>query len=586
MVNQPDSPSFKAMVMAIERGIENIKSFVTPLMVLRDRLTRSEFVKFQKIDCTEVYNRCLASDNFEHATEEKGKHISYRLVDGLLICSKGQDKIVVPESLIGVLLAHCHLYGHKGLPRMLANLESYHFKNKYTIVRRFISACYGCFLSQTPNRHIKLGTYPIPERPFQELMMDIAENINLIKGYQHLLIIQCVLTDFVIIIPLKTKKASEIEHMLSVTVFQQHNVERVLSDNGKGFRSLPHLAILSALHIQVVASASLSPIGRGKIERLVGIVKLMIKRILATKPTYNWSYIPLVCAIALNTTVSPRTGFKPSVMVGGNEGAGLTFMDIEGIAPPHYLVKNNRMQVEMLHKDLQESLKVARERLNEIKTLQHERLNKNKVTRDFEENDYVFVKDRAIIPGSSRPFKTKLQSTPYIVLSVRHTSSVVKRLSDGFTAMYSNNDLKRYDGGSQYFKDLPQEVQEVLINKFQDLLADDLTTIAKFDPLGVPDALPLQDLETGTPVSPGKDLDEKTEDERDLQDYAKALVKEDIEEELSNLKLSPHSDFTHSLYKQADLESDSEDENLEDSEEENWKDRLRPRKGKRVRFQS
>jgi len=166
--------------------------------------------------------------------------------------------------------------------------------------------------------------------------------------------------------------------------------------------------------------------------------------------------------------------------------------------------------------------------------LQHEKLNKNKVTRDFKENYYVFVKDRAIIPGSSRPFKTKLQSTPYIVLSVRHTSSVVKRLSDGFTAMYSNNDLKKYDGGSQYFKDLPREVQELLIHKFQDLLADDLTTIARFDPLGVPDALPLQDLETCTPVSPGKDLDEKTEDEKDLQDYAKALIKEDIQEELSN----------------------------------------------------
>jgi hypothetical protein len=147
-------------------------------------------------------------------------------------------------------------------------------------------------------------------------MLDICENLNAIKGYQHLLLVQCLLTDFVIIIPLKTKKASEIEHMLSITVLQQRNVEKIISDNGPGFRSLPHLSILAALHIKVVATASLSPIGRGKIERLVGIVKIMIKRILATKPTYNWAYIPMICAIALNTTISPRTGFKPSVMVG------------------------------------------------------------------------------------------------------------------------------------------------------------------------------------------------------------------------------------------------------------------------------
>jgi hypothetical protein len=147
---------------------------------------------------------------------------------------------------------------------MMADLEGYHFKSKYTIVRKFIGSCYGCFLSQTANRHIKLGTYPIPERPFSDIMMDICENLNVIKGYQHLLIIQCLLTDFVIIIPLKTKKASEIEHMLSISLLQQRNVSRIITDNGPGFRSLPHLAILSALHIKVVATASLSPIGRSK----------------------------------------------------------------------------------------------------------------------------------------------------------------------------------------------------------------------------------------------------------------------------------------------------------------------------------
>jgi hypothetical protein len=197
------------------------------------------------------------------------------------------DRIMVPPSMVGVLLSHSHLYGHKGLPRMLANLDGYYFKSKYSITRKFIGGCYGCFLSHTANRHVKLGTYPIPDRPFQDVMMDICENLNSIKGYQHLLLIQCLLTDFVIIIPLKTKKASEIEHMLMIALLQQRNVERIHSDSGPGFRSLPHLAILAALHIKVVATASLSPIGRGKIERLVGITKIMMRQILATRPSYN-----------------------------------------------------------------------------------------------------------------------------------------------------------------------------------------------------------------------------------------------------------------------------------------------------------
>ena len=122
----------------------------------------------------------------------------------------------------------------------------------------------------------------------------------------------------------------------------------------------------------------------------------------------------MICAIALNTTVSPRTGFKPSVMVGGSEQAGLTFMDIEGIAPLHYMVKNEKMHVEQLHKDLQKSLTMARDKLQEVQAIRNEKLNANKVKREFKENDYVFVKDRARIPGSTRPLKTKLQCTPLL----------------------------------------------------------------------------------------------------------------------------------------------------------------------------
>jgi len=524
----------------------------------------------------DIYNLCLASEDFCCSVLEGEKQRIYKLIDNLLVTIENIDKIVVPPSMIGILLAHSHLYGHNGLPRMLANLESYHFNQKYTIVRKFIGSCYGCFLSQTANRHVKLGTYPIPERPFQAIMLDICENLNAIKGYQHLLLVQCLLTDFVIIIPLKTKKASEIEHMLSITVLQQRNVEKIISDNGPGFRSLPHLSILAALHIKVVATASLSPIGRGKIERLVGIVKIMIKRILATKPTYNWAYIPMICAIALNTTISPRTGFKPSVMVGGNDQAGLTFMDIEGLAPLHFMVKNDRMHVEHLHKDFQKSLNIARQKLQDIQNSRNERLNRTKVNRIFNKYDYVFVKDRARIPGSTRPLKTKLQCTPYIVLSVRHTSSVVKRLADGYTSMYSNNDLKRYNGGNPYFKDLPKEVKDILINKFSDLLAEDLTTLTKFDPLDVPEALQLTDLESGEPENPaGKDTktaptaNNNNNDDITVQKYLDNIEKEGTLQELQDVQNEIAKDAGSESEEEFDLERDDP-----------WSGRLR----KRVRF--
>ncbi len=78
----------------------------------------------------------------------------------------------------GPLLAYLHLIGHMGTSKMIENLKSYHFKNKYTHVRNFVGMCYGCFLTHRSSRKNILGTYPIPKHAFKEVSMDLAENLN------------------------------------------------------------------------------------------------------------------------------------------------------------------------------------------------------------------------------------------------------------------------------------------------------------------------------------------------------------------------------------------------------------------------
>ena len=50
---------------------------------------------------------------------------------------------------------------------------------------------------------------PIPEYPFAEVSMDLCDNLNAVGGYSHLLIIQGVLTEYIIIYPLKSETAQE-----------------------------------------------------------------------------------------------------------------------------------------------------------------------------------------------------------------------------------------------------------------------------------------------------------------------------------------------------------------------------------------
>jgi hypothetical protein len=72
---------------------------------------------------------------------------------------------------------------------------------------------------------------------------------------------------------------------------------------------------MAAFNVQVIASAALHPAGCGQIERYIGTIKLMLKKMPAVKSSLNWEFLPFLCAKILNNTISPKTGFTPQQMV-------------------------------------------------------------------------------------------------------------------------------------------------------------------------------------------------------------------------------------------------------------------------------
>jgi hypothetical protein len=135
--------------------------------------------------------------------------------------------------------------------------------------------------------------------------------------------------------------------------------------------------------------------------------------------------------------------------------------------------------IDQLTTDIKEMMRVVLERLLSLKLVTNEKVNKNKITKNFKPNDYVFVLNRLQIQGSSRSLKTKFHPSPYIVVTSYNTTTLVKRLADGFMSVYSNDDIKKYSSTGPLFKDLPPQVFRVLLHDFKNLLEDDLCTIKK-----------------------------------------------------------------------------------------------------------
>jgi hypothetical protein len=410
---------------------------------------------------------------------------------------------------------------------MLQELENYYFPNKYTITRKFIACCYSCFLSQTGNKKTKLGIYPTPNRVFQEITMDLAENLNRAGKYNHLLITKCLFSDFVVINPLRTKKNEEIADRLRDGILQFGNVEKLHSDNGAAFREKSFLMDMAAHGVTVINTSSLNPSSRGAAERTVQSVKLILKRLLATQETYNWKNLAWEAAKILNTTISPRIGYKPASLVYGENDSAKSYLDREELAHPHHLVKNQRTHIQEVSESVKKAWAISREKIVNLQLKTAAKLNQTRVNKGFKEGMYVFVKDRTEYPGASRPLKTKLNPSPYVVLRVLHTTVLVRRIADSFTSLYSMDDVKKYDSTSPLFAYVPKEVRNVLLHDFEDLLTDDFCTITKYDPLNPPEGIPLttkyQPIEPLPPTSnPPPDL----EDDQYLENLEREFIQE------------------------------------------------------------
>jgi hypothetical protein len=149
------------------------------------------------------------------------------------------------------------------------------------------------------------------------------------------------------------------------------------------------------------------------------------------------------------------------------------------------------LYIEQLSAELKVMTEAATKKLTELRLVQNERVNKNRVERKFQVNDIVFILDRTMVEGNPRVLRTTLNPSPYVVLRPLFKSTLVMRIADRFTSLYNNDDLKLFQGNSPLFQNLPKEVLRALLYKFADLMEQDFSSITRHDPLLIPKSIEL-----------------------------------------------------------------------------------------------
>jgi hypothetical protein len=180
-------------------------------------------------------------------------------------------------------------------------------------------------------------------------------------------------------------------------------------------------------------------------------------------------------------------------MIMGQGKNSVAFFEKETLTPVHHSIANVKQSVEFLTNTLAKMTEIAKINMDAMKIENHTRVNKNRIDKLFNKGDIVYALDRYILPGNTRPLKTKYYPSPCVVIKPLHTTTLIQRIADGFRALYSNNDIKKQKDTDENFKVLPKPVQEILIKDFKNLLDSDFKIITQHDELNIPEGVILFD---------------------------------------------------------------------------------------------
>ena len=479
----------------ISKSINNMNKVIDPLKHLHDKMSHANIIKEQEKEFPNIINYLITQPDMEAIKAGK----TFKLQDGMLYSYENNLlRVLLPESLEGIFISFTHLaHNHLGVAGMTAALKHLDFPRKTFKIKHLAERCYGCALQNLKTTKYLLGSYPTPDFPFQYIHCDLLENLPPNKSYEHILVIACPLSKFLLCYPLKNKTSPMAVYHLIYNLYQFTNLQYIITDNGPIFNSKEFLTPLATLNIKKIRIASLHPASNGFCEAYVKKVKYALKKTLTSHDEYQWLDILPILIKNFNSTGNPPTNLSPLQILHGET----SIMAEKALTdrPPHKLyplLENIKTQVEAKQQETLRILEIVKNAHYWKKINDNIKNNVNKTAPNFKEGDYCFTKDKKIIPGTTRPLKSLYSRDPCVIMETKPTSALVRRLGDTFTTVYSYNDIKKYSPLDPTFSTLPQSVRDILINDFENLNKNHYTELRKYSKLDLPNNEPLFEIKT------------------------------------------------------------------------------------------
>ncbi len=180
---------------------------------------------------------------------------------------------VIPKCYVSAVLHLVHdsvIAGHPGRKRTLtAARESNFWPTMRTDVEAHVSKCTECAQHKgTVPRPAPILEYPPPNRPWDEVSIDLLQLPASYQGSKYLLVCVNHLSRYVVLEPLRDKTAKSVAHALITHLFCPYSAPRVLlSDNTAEFRNTLLEEISQQFGVKQCFTVTYHPASNGLVER-------------------------------------------------------------------------------------------------------------------------------------------------------------------------------------------------------------------------------------------------------------------------------------------------------------------------------
>ena len=470
--------------VALKYSKRNITHIYNPIKALENMLTLESIIEKQQQELGEIYDKCAIAPNHTFHSDDN----TFTLNHGMLYIQEGdsKSKLMIPDSLIATYVAMSHLSSnHSGAERMVTILGNYYNKNLRKLCKQFSRACFACQLVNYNVRENKLKTFPLTSDACAVIYMDLMENIGPSgprSKYQHILLCKDPVSNFMILVPLKTKTAEEFIHAFVTNVYQTLHPKQVWTDNGSLFNNKETISTLALLGVEMIYSSAYSPLSHGSIEVMVKVFKQAMRKYLSIESNFNWSLMAPVVAHLHNSSKIVKSQYSPyEILFGQNTHLSSGYLDQPNLPKLHPTVQSHRLSLEKKNENLKKILHEVHDRIIKERDVRIEKRNRTRVNREFVVGDFVFIKDRSITIGSTKPLRTKFYAIPFIILYVKPATVLIQRLSDGLILNRHKNDIKKYIKFSEEFNNLPPEVLKICQQEIYEITNQQLENLLKVE---------------------------------------------------------------------------------------------------------